>query len=125
MSTRNSEGDDSLFLSFVSEIKSRAKFHKKCSDGSIILNGNDIAGQKRMTQALAVEHFFAILPTCNHDLSLASRETRAYLSRENCLHLWDEVRASIQVRVSQKTGNHAATSTPVDTDDSEDNDRSH
>jgi len=57
MSTRNSEGDDSLFLSFVSEIKSRAKFHKKCSDGSIILNGNDIAGQKRMTQALAVEHF--------------------------------------------------------------------
>ena len=92
--------DEGLFNSFLSEMKDREKFHKRLPDGSVIINGNDIAGQKRMTKALAVEHFFAMLPRCNHDYALASKETRLYLAKENCLYMWDEVRATIQARVS-------------------------
>ena len=115
-STGDNKVDEGLFSSFLSEIKSREKFHKKLPNGSIIINGNDPAGSKRMTKALAVEHFFAILPVCNHDYALASKETRLYLAKENCLYMWDDVRASIQARVAAPASPHIDQPEDGDTD---------
>jgi hypothetical protein len=108
--------DPAFTNTILNELKDRAKFHKRLPNGCVVLNGNDPAGAKRMTNALAVLHFFAMLPLCNHDYALASKETRLYLAKENCLYMWDDVRAKIQARVAAPASPHIDQPEDGDTD---------